>query len=475
MTEFWRQWEGAVLEGVFPLRRLLSASDHSAVFLTECKAQHLPNAAIKLIAADSVSAEAQLSLWKTAAALSHPHLIRLFDTGRCQLGGQAFLFVVMEYAEQTLAQILPQRALTPDEVREMLIPTLDALAFLHGKNLVQGQLKPPNVLVVNDQLKLASDTIRPAGKSTAKNARFSLYDPPEARSGASSAAADIWGLGITTVEALTQHPPAWRNERACLPAALPAEFAEVLERCLSTNPAQRPTSTDLVAFLLQRPPAAAVVSAPQASARETPPRAAAPHTAPKRRALLPAVALVLLVLLVGWASLRFFQGRADSRQSASNNSQVPSQQAGTAAATASQNAEHAPPESSAPSSSAKSARSKPALARAVASPLAKSAQPSADASAAVIHEEIPAVPRSARETIHGNLRVTVLVNVDRSGNVTEAILRNPGPSGYFARLAKEAAGKWKFVPANDEDPRKWVLTFEFTRGGTTATVTAPRL
>jgi len=61
----------------------------------------------------------------------------------------------MEYAEQTLSQILPHRALSPDEVREMLLPTLDALAFLHRKNLVQGQLKPANLLVVNDQLKLA--------------------------------------------------------------------------------------------------------------------------------------------------------------------------------------------------------------------------------------------------------------------------------------------------------------------------------
>ena len=73
----------------------------------------------------------------------------------------------MEYAEQTLSQILARRALTPDEVREMLLPTLNALAFLHGKSLVQGQLKPSNILAVDDQLKLASDTVRPAGESTA--------------------------------------------------------------------------------------------------------------------------------------------------------------------------------------------------------------------------------------------------------------------------------------------------------------------
>src|SRR5437667_9772743 len=134
MTEVWTKWESQVINGVFPLRRFLSGSDHSAVFLTEYKAQNLPNAALKLVPANPALTEARLSHWTTAAALSHPHLIRLLEAGRCQLGGLQFLFVVMEYAEQTLSQILPQRALTPDEVREMLLPTLDALAFLHRRS-----------------------------------------------------------------------------------------------------------------------------------------------------------------------------------------------------------------------------------------------------------------------------------------------------------------------------------------------------
>src|SRR5271165_1077869 len=171
MTELWAKWESLVIDGVFPLRRFLGRSDHSVVFLTEYKAQDFPNAAIKLVPADPAVAEAQISHWRMIAALSHPHLIRLLDAGRCQLGGHPFLFVVMEYAEQSLDQILSHRALTPDEVREMLPPTLDALACLHRQNLAQGQLKPPNVLAVNDQLKLASDTIRATGESTASITR----------------------------------------------------------------------------------------------------------------------------------------------------------------------------------------------------------------------------------------------------------------------------------------------------------------
>src|SRR5271166_6083207 len=223
MNELWTHWEGQVVNGVFPLRRCLSASDHSAIFLTELKAEHPLDAALKLIPAVLASADAQLERWKTATALSHPHLIRLFDAGRCELGGLPFLYVVMEYAEQTLAQILPKRALTPAEARDLLPPTLGALAYLHGQNLVQGRIKPANFLVVADQLKLASDTIRRNGESREFLVETSAYDPPEAATGGYSPAGDIWSLGATMVEALTRQLPTWPDrgsDTVSLPAAL---------------------------------------------------------------------------------------------------------------------------------------------------------------------------------------------------------------------------------------------------------------
>src|SRR6202789_3098439 len=265
MTEDWTKWEGLVIDGVFPLRRFLGKSDHSVVFLTEHRAHNLPDAAIKLIPADPLLAEGQLACWTIAGALSHPHLIRIFGSGRCRLGGPPFLYVVMEYADQTLAQLLPHRALTPDEARELLLPALDALAFLHGKNLVQGQLKPPNVLVVDDRVKLASDTVRPAGDSAAALAEPSLYDSPEANDGRISAAGDIWALGVTIVEALTQSPPAWPDEGREIvswPAALPSAFVSIVRRCLSRYPAGRPTIMDLKALIKR------VAQAPAASATE---------------------------------------------------------------------------------------------------------------------------------------------------------------------------------------------------------------
>lgn len=477
VIEVWPQWQGAVINGAYPLKRILHGSDRSAIFLTEGKSQDASDAAIKILRTEGVLTDLQLRHWRTAAALSHPHLMRLLDTGHCELGGHQCLFVVMEYAEQTLAQVLAHRALTPDEVREMLLPTLQALGFLHRKNLVHGQLKPANFLVVNDQLKLASDTVRPAGEPRASIAKSSLYDPPEANHGRLSPAGDIWSLGITLVEALTQSLP-WPDEQsgtACLPATLPAAFADTLPRCLSHNPASRPAAADLEARF-KRAPQPPVVSVPQAVLPEAPTRAAPPQESTKRHALVPTIAAAafLLLLVSIWAGSRMFRGHPDSQQPTSSVAQSASQQTAGAPVVASQNPKTllpAPPQVLAASANAKSRESKRPPPRPVSPRSEQPAPPLADAQPSVIHEQIPVVPRSALRTIHGHIKVAVLVMVDRSGNVIDALVENPGPSSYFARLAREAARRWKFAPAAEQDTREWLLRFEFTGNGTTGHAT----
>ena len=81
---------------------------------------------------------------------------------------------------------------------------------------------------------------------------------------------------------------------------------------------------------------------------------------------------------------------------------------------------------------------------------------------------MPKASRNALATIHGHVRVAVRVTVDASGNVVDDTLADPGPSRYFARVASEAARKWKFGPATDKASRHWMVHFEFSRTGQTA-------
>jgi serine/threonine protein kinase len=469
MTEDWtKEWERRIVNGVYPLRRFLGRSNHSVVFLTECTAQNVAQAAIKILPTKPALMEVQLEHWKRVAALSHPHLVRLLDAGRCQLGGHNFLFAVMDHAEQNLAQILSGRALTPDEVRDLLPATLDTLAYLHGRNLVHGGIKPPNFLAVDDQLKLASDTIRPAGERTASTARPSVYDPPEAQNGRVSTAGDIWGLGITLIEVLTQTAPAWSRESTdsvSLPANLAPDFVDAIQRCLNRDPAQRPTIAELLTLFELAPPAT-----PPPAPIETPPSAAPPAAAPpptatlvtppapaatppvvsesqvrtdstpsphSSRLLITTTAVGIITLLVVWTGVRLFHSHADVRPAASMTPPTPP------------------------------AVSPPAAAE---NPKASIAAPPS----AVLHQEIPDVSHSARATIRGVIKIGVRVIVDRSGNVVATTLDHRASSKYFARAALDAAEKWKFAEVTDQASRVWLLRFEFTRAGTTARAAALR-
>ena len=129
MPESWKECEGQLV-GEFKLLQHLGGSDHSVVFLTERATGE--KAALKLVPADPATADNQVARWRQAAQLAHPNLIKLFESGHCQLTGMNLVYVVMEYASENLAEFLPQRALGPDETRDMLEPFVETLANLHG-------------------------------------------------------------------------------------------------------------------------------------------------------------------------------------------------------------------------------------------------------------------------------------------------------------------------------------------------------
>jgi TonB family protein len=64
--------------------------------------------------------------------------------------------------------------------------------------------------------------------------------------------------------------------------------------------------------------------------------------------------------------------------------------------------------------------------------------------------------------------VVVRVNVDASGNVTNAEYATHGPSAYFARIALESARKWKFQPSQ-QNGGTWLLHYRFRRDGVEVT------
>ena len=428
-VETWKTWEGRVVDGKFPLRKWLGGSDHSAVFLTERPGQASQKIALKLTPADPKNAERQLSAVRAATQISHPHLIRLLEAGRCSINGTPVIYVAMEYAEEDLSQILPQRALTPDEVADLLPPLLDALSYLHGKGFVHGDIRPSNVLAVGDQLKLSADQLIASTESQSAGRR-DVYDAPETAAGIVSPAGDLWSIGVTLVTTLTQNVP-FAGDAAGdprVPESIPEPFRGIARECLHLDPKQRCSIANIQARL--QPAGRSVPAEPEAPADPT------QHQRFARRKFIPFAILVVVAGLLAAVS-KIFMSKPAGKTEPVQITVVP----------------------------------EPATTVAPPLPIHESEPPkrAATAKSEVVHQVLPDIPQSAKKTITGTLKVSVRVEVDSSGKVTTAKLASPGPSEYFAKLSLKAAQRWEFSPPEvngQPEPSAWLLRFRFKRTST---------
>ena len=244
MSDSWRDSEGQVIDGRFPLVKHLGGSDHSVVFSTKRGADKNEKAAIKFIQADAANADAQLARWDRAAKFRHPNVIKVFESGRCQLAGMDLLYVVTEFAQENLGEFLPQRALSAEEAHDMLEPFVDALWYLHGQGFAHGRIKPANILAIDDQLKLSSDSICPDGDKQIGAGKPDIYVAPETN-GRTTTAGDVWSLGATIVESLTQHRPAETSGDPTFPDILPQPYLDIARNTLRRDPKSRWTVTEI--------------------------------------------------------------------------------------------------------------------------------------------------------------------------------------------------------------------------------------
>jgi TonB family protein len=244
MSDSWRDSEGQVIDGQFPLVKFKAATDHSVVFSTLRGKDKNEKAAIKFIQANTSNADDQLARWRHAAQLSHPNLIKVYESGRCQLAGLDLLYVVMEQTQENLGEFLPQRALSADETHDMLEPFVDALSYLHGKGFAHGRIKPGNILAVDDQLKLSSDSICREGDMQIGAGKPDIFVAPEAN-GRATKAGDSWSLGATVVESLTQRRPEETAGDPGFPDSVQQPFLDIARNTLRRDPKARWTVAEI--------------------------------------------------------------------------------------------------------------------------------------------------------------------------------------------------------------------------------------
>lgn len=206
-----------------------------------------------------------------AAALSHPNVVAVFDTG--EEDGQPY--IVLEYVEGvTLAEEVHRRRTLPaDEVAELGRQACAGLAHAHAAGLVHRDVKPHNLLLRSDGvLKVADFGIARGGAGHTLTQAGTLlgtaaYIAPEVvRGERATAASDLYGLGAVLYELLTGRPPRkietfadlGEQEPITEPGRLvpdpPRALTATIMRCLDPDPLRRPASATELAIELGAKP-----------------------------------------------------------------------------------------------------------------------------------------------------------------------------------------------------------------------------
>ena len=453
-------WVGQIIDGKYPLLEWLGGSGTSAVFRTELPGEGSQKAALRLLL-DSPQADDRFAGWSSAASLAHPHLLKVFHRGRAEVEDTRLVYLVTEFADEILSEIIPERPLSGEEAREMLNPVLDALGYLHSNGYIHGHLKPANVLVVENEIKLSSDGLIPSGKPSPELLTNDIYVAPEAASGAVAPPADVWALGITLVETLTQELPIWDaagNDEPIVPGTLPAPFDAVARECLRRDPSRRCTLAQIRAVLAGNARPSRVAAVPPSTPQPKAPEGLSEKPSlPSRMPFIPlVVGLVLLIAIIVGLTMHSRRTNTAPLQTETTQQAPPAEP--DSKESAKQSSQPAPvpaPTAPAPGSSPSSA-----------------IVPGASSSGDVVSRDVPDIPGRASNTIHGTVSVIVRVKVDANGNVSDAEFASHGPSAYFARMALDSARNWKFKAPQQNGramPSTWLLHYRFRRDGVEVT------
>src|SRR5262245_3914333 len=216
---------------------------------------------------DKDSREGRVSLaaeFRLLASLRHPNIISVLDYGFDEYGEP---YYTMDLAESART-IVEAGAPAPLAVQvDLLAQTLRALVYLHRHGIIHRDVKPPNILVVGDQVKLLDFGLA-LHRGTGDPGEFAgtpLYMAPEILRGeAASAQSDLYALGMVAYEMLLGSCPLdmadpHRAYRTILTQALPlpgdllgARLRPTLAWLLAKDPAGRPGDASQVIAALGR-------------------------------------------------------------------------------------------------------------------------------------------------------------------------------------------------------------------------------
>lgn len=144
----------------------------------------------------------------SAASLTHPNIVNIFDTG---IEGDIY-YIVMEYVKgETLKNYIKRKGkLNEKEAVKISRQVAEALKLAHTNNIVHRDIKPHNILLAEDGTAKVTDfgIARASTSSTINNTSNVIgsvhyFSPEQARGGYVDEKSDIYSLGIVMYEMIT--------------------------------------------------------------------------------------------------------------------------------------------------------------------------------------------------------------------------------------------------------------------------------
>ncbi len=270
-------WEGRLLGGRYRLGRRLGAGAMGAVYRAHHEVLARP-VAVKVLRPELAHKPAVAERFErealAASRLDHPNCVQVLDAGTTNDG---LRYLVMPLLEGRDLRALLGEGLDPARAIDLTLQILCGLGHAHRRGFVHRDVKPENVLVVEDD----------DGRSVAKLVDFGLvklldlprgktitrvgfvfgtpwYMSPEQAAGEPvDARADLYAVGAMLYEMLSGAPPFDADSMSRvlymhvaadprpLPSSVPAGVAEVVMRLLAKEPRDRYASARAAADALR--------------------------------------------------------------------------------------------------------------------------------------------------------------------------------------------------------------------------------
>ena len=211
---------------------------------------------------------------RSAAKLSHPNVVSVFDQG----DDHGTLFLAMEYIPgHTLRDLIRKEApMAPAKALSLIEPVLSALAAAHAAGLIHRDVKPENVLLADDgRVKVADFGLARAVSAETQHTAtggvligtVSYLAPELVVDGRADARSDVYAAGVLIYEMLTGRKPhegdspiqvAYKHVHEDVPPpsaeipGIPAYVDALVARATARDPQLRPTDARVLLHQVRR-------------------------------------------------------------------------------------------------------------------------------------------------------------------------------------------------------------------------------